>query len=171
MSDSIQIREGQTRDLPAIYQIWQTEMKNALPGITLQGNYESYFLSKLESQSNPFRVWVAENANGEILGWISLSPLINNPVIRDAFAEVSMYIAEGSQRSGAGNSLAKKAIDYACKNSSLVALVAFIHSGNIAAISLTTKNGFKAAGSLPDFSNTTPPIPAMNLFVRRIDRG
>ncbi|TKB87467.1 MAG: GNAT family N-acetyltransferase [Nitrospira sp.] len=163
------IRQATINDLDNIYNIWQAEMTRALPGASPNNDHIDYFRGKLESQCDTFRTWVAEDTETRaILGWMSLSPFINNPVIRPAFAEVSTYVMNGKQGEGVGALLTDTAIKHAKQHTSLIALVGVIHSENTAAIALAKKANCTEAGSIPAFSSHQPPIPELKIFVCRI---
>lgn len=167
MDEDILIRKAIPSDSNAMHQIWQAEMENALPGFDTERNFEQYFLNKIESQSDTFMVWIAEHMKRkEIMGWMALSPFINNPAIRNYFAEASSYVKKEWQGTRVGSALAAHAFSYAEEHSSLIAFFGIIHSGNAKAIALA-KARCMEIGTVPAF-DTQPQIPELKIFACRV---
>jgi len=98
-----------------------------------------------------YPVFVAE-INGEVIGWIALSPYRPGRLALKQTAEVSYFIRKDYQKTGIGtkllNLIIEKSPEYGFKN-----LFAILLERNIASIKLLEKMGFEKWAFLPKVAN------------------
>ena len=98
-----------------------------------------------------YPVFVAE-INGEVIGWIALSPYRPGRLALKQTAEVSYFIRKDYQKTGIGtklmNLIIAKSPEYGFKN-----LFAILLERNIASIKLLEKMGFEKWAFLPKVAN------------------
>ena len=98
-----------------------------------------------------YPVFVAE-INGEVIGWIALSPYRPGRLALKQTAEVSYFIRKNYQKTGIGtklmNLIIEKSPEYGFKN-----LFAILLERNIASIKLLEKMGFEKWAFLPKVAN------------------
>jgi len=98
-----------------------------------------------------YPVFVAE-INGEVIGWIALSPYRPGRLALKQTAEVSYFIRKNYQKTGIGtklmNLIIEKSPEYGFKN-----LFAILLERNIASIKLLEKMGFGKWAFLPRVAN------------------
>ena len=105
------VRDATAEDLPRIVEIYNAAIPSRtatadLEPITVDSRRE--WFSKHDPDRRP--LWVAE-IEGEIVAWIELSSFYGGRHAYDATAEVSMYVAPGSQHQGLGRLLMQGMID------------------------------------------------------------
>jgi L-amino acid N-acyltransferase YncA len=145
------IRQANLNDCAEIERIWRAG-QNCLR-IPLSDTYwADIFRRRVETQDDVFQVWVAEDDAGDLLGWQSLSPTMNHPVLRNLIAESSTYICPNQQAKGVGRGLLSYALRHA-QNTPLKYVVAFIFTDNVGALRIIDSLGFKRVGDLPNTYN------------------
>jgi phosphinothricin acetyltransferase len=93
-------------------------------------------------------LWIVEDADGHIVGWVSFSSFHERPAYSGT-VEVSIYLDESSRGKGYGKKILQYCIDNAGKFgvNNLVALI-FLH--NEPSLKLFRHFGFEDWGTLPD---------------------
>jgi phosphinothricin acetyltransferase len=92
-------------------------------------------------------LWVAENDDGTMAGWLSLSDFYGRPAYA-ASVEVSIYLAEAARGRGLGRLFLRRAIDRA-PDYGVTTLLGFIFGHNLASLALFDRFGFARWGELP----------------------
>lgn len=144
------VRTANQADVDAIVNIWKTGIKEAIgiPSDIDDEKVYEYFYKKIQEQSVPFNVWVAvHDTDDSILGWQSLSPIINSPAVHDLWAESSTYVREDTQKHGVAEALVRYAIEEA-RNSLLEYVVALVPIPNYHVIKLAERIGFLDLGTI-----------------------
>ncbi|SDR18967.1 GNAT family N-acetyltransferase [Pseudovibrio sp. Tun.PSC04-5.I4] len=142
------IRDATKTDLPALLDIHNDAVK------TLAAIWTDT-LETLEDRTNwfdariagGFPIIVAEDVNGEVLGYGSYGPFRDKSGY-DKTMEHSVYITPQAQGKGAGSALLVKLIELAKADRHHV-LVGAIDSENTGSIRLHERYGFKVTGELP----------------------
>jgi L-amino acid N-acyltransferase len=96
--------------------------------------------------SQPYPCFVAEDTEGIVLGWASLSPYNPKPGYRGT-AENSVYVDAQAQGRGIGEALLQTLLDDAPMRQ-IRTIIALITSDNLASIKLHTKLGFRLIGDM-----------------------
>ncbi|QQT25150.1 GNAT family N-acetyltransferase [Sphingobacterium spiritivorum] len=95
-------------------------------------------------------LWVLENEEGFIIGWISFQSFYGRPAYQ-ATVEISIYLDEAYR----GQGLGKLAIDYAIQQApayGIKTLLGFIFAHNTASLRLFEHFGFEEWAMLPDIA-------------------
>ena len=141
------IRDAVAADLPAIVRIYNA----AIPGRMATADTEPVavdsrraWLAEHDARSRP--LWVA-SVDDAIVGWLSFQSFYGRPAYR-ATAEVSVYVARDSRRTGVGRRLLSRAIDVG-PGLGLRTLMGFIFGHNAPSLALFDAHGFRRWGLLP----------------------
>ncbi len=92
-------------------------------------------------------LWVIENSNGQIVGWISFQSFYGRPAY-DATVEISIYL-DGAQR---GKGLGKQVLQYCLDKApafGVTTLLGFIFAHNEPSLKLFKHFGFQEWAHLP----------------------
>jgi len=103
-------------------------------------------------EHNPAKrpLWVIENADQDIIGWVSFQSFYGRPAY-DATAEISIYLHESVR----GKGLGKKLLNYCMSKApefQIKTLLGFIFSHNIPSLRLFLDAGFQEWAYLPDIA-------------------
>jgi len=133
------VREMKRDDWDAVAAIYRQGIAGSLATFeTACPPYEKWDAAHL-----PFGRFVCEN-DGKITGWVALSPTSPRACF-SGVAEVSIYIAEGAKRRGAGTLLLQKVIG-ASEQNGVWTLQSSIMRNNEPSLALHAKCGFRAIG-------------------------
>lgn len=94
------------------------------------------------------QVLVAEGADGQVLGYASLEPLLPKSGYRFT-GEDSIYLVAEAQGRGLGSQLLAALLEHA-REQGFHSVTALIESGNTASISLHERHGYTRAGQIPE---------------------
>lgn len=100
-----------------------------------------------EHLSEIYVVYVAE-MNGQVVGWLSLSPYRKGRQAFRHLAEITYYIDYAYHRKGIAKSLYQKALEH-CRQHDIDKLIAFLYADNKASVEMLDKLGFEQWGFLP----------------------
>jgi len=96
-------------------------------------------------------LWVAEDDDGTMAGWLSFSDFYGRPAYA-ASVEVSIYLAEEARGHGLGTVFLQRAIDRAPAYR-VKTLLGFIFGHNVASLALFERFGFARWGELPSVAS------------------
>jgi L-amino acid N-acyltransferase YncA len=156
------VREAVDRDWEAIHAIWLSGSTVSLGFAADFPEAATWLRTAVNSQNSIFKFWVAENVGGQIVGWQSLMPTRNNPVMRTLVAESSTYCSLTLGEHGLGTQLIEIASRHA-DNSPLQYIVGTISEGNAAMRKIVAKAGWKEIGQIP--ASDKPPACPQAVFV------
>lgn len=111
-------------------------------------------------------LWMAENDDGEIIGWVSFQDFYGRPAY-DGTAEISIYLDEKFRGKGYG----KKILEYAftkCRSLNIDTLLGFIFAHNEASIKMFLSLGFEEWGNLKDIANMDNNLYSLKILGRKI---
>jgi L-amino acid N-acyltransferase YncA len=150
MGESFEIRKAELGDLQEIIRIWANGSQDALGKPIGDGNinYEDFFRQKVQSQDGIFQIWVAVDSDKSILGWQSLSPMTNNPAVRNYIAESSTYVCPKRRKEGVGKALVEYGLKHS-KNTDLRYVMAFVRKGNEGVLKIADETGCQPIGTIP----------------------
>jgi L-amino acid N-acyltransferase YncA len=162
------IREALPDDSIAVHDIWKKGMATSVPstGQIEYNDYTLYFREMILSQSNRFKVWVAEDYNKQILGWQALMPCRINPVLRNQIAESSTYTKRHSGIAHLGRLLLSNAIEHA-RSCQINCIVGFISRENRASFLMVKALGFQKVGSF-SFPLSQLHTQDQDIFIKRL---
>ncbi|OKH25586.1 N-acetyltransferase [Hydrococcus rivularis NIES-593] len=143
-----QIRDATEADLPAIVEIYNASIPSRIATADLEPvSVESRkrWFDEHSPTSRP--LWVMENDNNTIMGWLSFQSFYGRPAYHKT-AEVSLYISVPHRRQGIGKQLLQQAIQKS-PELGLDTLVGFIFAHNRPSLQLFAKYHFQQWGYLP----------------------
>lgn len=147
----LKFRNAVQADLKRIVEIYNsTVFLGTVTADTLPVSVESR--QKWFDEHNPIKrpLWVVEDDNGPIVGWVSFQSFYGRPAY-DATVEISIYLNE-SQR---GKGLGKKILQYSLDKApafGVKTILGFIFSHNEPSLKLFRYFGFEDWGTLPDIA-------------------
>jgi L-amino acid N-acyltransferase YncA len=159
-TDAYYIRRARLEDLDEVLQIWMESQEHPFEQrLNEMEDYEQALRKKIERRDSIFQLWLAEDQEGRILGWQSLSPLTSDPITKHLYAESSTYIRSGQGNQGLEKALIAHALAHA-RRSSLQCVVTIVAESNRVALYTGEELGFSQIGTLP----TAPKNPEMPGF-------
>ena len=142
-------RNANLNDLPKIVEIYNS----TIPTLMVTADTE---IVSVESRINWFHehepqrrpLWIVENQNKEIFGWISFQSFYGRPAYNYT-AEISIYLDENARGKGIGKEVLQYAIDH-CGEYRIKTLLGFIFAHNERSLRLFESLGFEVWATLPD---------------------
>jgi L-amino acid N-acyltransferase YncA len=111
-------------------------------------------------------LWVVENDQNEIIGWVSFQSFYGRPAY-DATVEISIYL-DPNQR---GMGLGKKVLDYSINKApdfGIKTILGFIFSHNLPSLKLFKHFGFEEWANFPDIANLDGIERSLTILGKRI---
>jgi len=147
---SITVRKAVSNDLFAVVEILNHGVKTRhsigyFENRTAEEMRE-WFEEHLSEERYP--ILLAEE-EGQVLGWISLSPYRKGRPAFNRTGEISAYIHEGYQRKGLGQLLLDRALEFAFVNG-FKTIFAIVLDRNVPSLKLLEKNHFERWAFLPE---------------------
>lgn len=146
--EKMRIRHAVRDDLPAIVDIYNT----SIPGRLATADTEPVTVEQRLPwfrEFDPARrpLWVAEELQGGVAGWLSLRSFYGRPAYR-ATVEIGLYVAPAAQGRGLGAQLLGHALRAAPKLG-IRTILAFVFAHNAPSVRLFERAGFLRWGLLP----------------------
>ncbi len=167
------IRRANEADADMLAEIWLAGTPHAGgndqedPGISM-AEAKAFMLGRIRLPGPEFGVWVGVADDDEtILGWQSLRPLSDHPLVRYCSAESSTYVNEGVAPRGVGPRLVEHVVLGATRTR-LEHIVAFIHPDNAGVLKVAAKVGFVRVGPLPALK--WRPAPEFEIYAYPVGR-
>lgn len=148
MKHRAQVRLAQPADVPALTHILNQVIRaQAYIGITevVSEEERAAWLANHPADQYPVLVAVCE---GEVVGWLSLSPYRKGRPALDRTVEVSYFVEAGWRGRGVGSLLLERGIE-AGRETGRAVLIAILMHTNIGSIRLLEKQGFTRWAHLP----------------------
>jgi L-amino acid N-acyltransferase YncA len=95
-----------------------------------------------------YPLWVVENKEGQIMGWVSFQAFYGRPAYAGT-AEVSIYLDQHHRGKGLGNKVLAYSLDK-CADLGIKTLLGFIFAHNEPSLRLFRSFGFEDWGTLPN---------------------
>jgi len=142
------LRVARQEDLPAIVEIYNS----TVPSRMVTADTEPVSVASRQAwfeahQPERRPLWVAEDADGRMAGWLSYSDFYGRPAY-GATAEISIYLDAGRRGQGLGRWLLEQAIARA-PEIGVNTLLGFIFGHNAPSLGLFAALGFERWGNLP----------------------
>lgn len=141
----IQVRIAHIKDLPAIVEIYNQGVEDAVATCDLSGFTPDERVSWFEEHKGRYPLWVAE-AEATIIGWTALSPYDAKPCFCRT-AMFSTYVRRDTQGQGVGTILRRHLIAEA-KSLGLHTILNRVFAVNERSIALAKKFGFTQVGHM-----------------------
>jgi phosphinothricin acetyltransferase len=112
-------------------------------------------------------LWVVENAEKDVIGWVSFQSFYGRPAY-DATVEISIYLDIKYQGKGLGKEILKYCIDNAPKFG-IRTLLGFIFSHNEPSLKLFRYFGFEDWATLPNIAVLDGKERGLKILGKRVD--
>lgn len=144
---SFVIRKARAEDAEYIRTIYNQAVRTSTATLeTQERDTETQRQWLQQHDGDPYPCFVAEDRDGIIVGWGTLSPYNPKPGYR-ATAENSVYVDPRAQGQGIGEALLQALLDEA-PTQRIFSIIALITAENTASIKLHEKLGFRFVGTL-----------------------
>ncbi len=95
-------------------------------------------------------LWVIENADNQMIGWVSFQSFYGRPAY-DATVEISIYLDASQRGKGIGKEVLQYSIEQA-RSIGIITLVGFIFAHNEPSLKLFRQQGFEDWAMLPNIA-------------------
>ena len=162
----IKFRDATLEDLTAIVEIYNSTIPSRMVTADTEPVTVESKIAWLEEHNTKRPLWIIENENKEITGWISFQDFYGRPAY-NATAEISIYLHKDHRGKGLGKSVLQQCIDK-CPGLGIKNLVGFIFQHNEKSIQLFTQLGFEDWGTLPNIAVLDNIERTLKIFGKRI---
>lgn len=147
--EELKFRDATPEDLTKIVEIYNSTIPSRMvtadtEDITVESRVQWFH----EHTPDKRPLWMIEDQQGTVLGWVSFSSFYGRPAYNGT-AELSIYMAENSRGKGYGKKVLQYCIDNAPKFD-LKTLLGFIFLHNEPSLKLFRHFGFEDWGVFPD---------------------
>ncbi|MEO6639011.1 MAG: N-acetyltransferase family protein [Ginsengibacter sp.] len=164
----MQFRDALMDDLPIIVDIYNSTIAGRIvtadtTPVTVADKVQWFN----QHNNNTRPLWVAENDDKKIIGWISFQDFYGRPAYNGT-AEISIYLEESER----GRSYGRKMLEYAIEKSSSLSihtLLGFIFAQNITSLRLFAKLGFEEWANLKDIAVLDGKSCSLKILGRKIN--
>ncbi len=111
-------------------------------------------------------LWVVENNDKEIIGWVSFQNFYGRPAY-NATSEISIYLSKNERGKGLGKSILRHCIEK-CPGLEIKTLISFIFMHNEPSLKLFKKLGFEHWGTLPNIAVLDNVERSLKILGKRI---
>lgn len=111
-------------------------------------------------------LWVVENEENEIVGWISFKPFYGRPAY-DGTVEISIYLDENQRGKGLGKAVLAYAIEK-CPQLGIKTVLGFIFSHNEPSLRLFRHFGFENWAELPNIALLDDQERSLTILGKRV---
>jgi L-amino acid N-acyltransferase YncA len=112
-------------------------------------------------------LWVVENEQAQIVGWLSFSNFYGRPAYSGT-AELSIYLHESMRRKGLGRYFLEQAIAFA-PQIKVHTLLGFIFGHNVPSMNLFASFNFEIWANMPKVANLDGIERDLIIFGKRVD--
>ena len=119
-----------------------------------------------EHTPNKRPLWVIENKEKEIIGWISFQSFYGRPAY-DATVELSLYLKASHRGKGLGTQIVKHILDVAPRFG-VKTILGYIFAHNEPSIKLFKRFGFEEWATLPNIAELDGIERSLKIFGKRI---
>lgn len=145
---AITVRAARRTDLDAVVGVYHEAVSEGGATCDLSAIPEDERAAWLAQRLDGLGIWVAEDHDRTVIGWIALSPYDPKPCFRHT-ACLSTYVARGSRGRNVGTTLRAHVIEQA-RERGLRTLIARIWSTNDGGMRLARRFGWEEVGYLRD---------------------
>jgi L-amino acid N-acyltransferase YncA len=166
--NSYRIRLAQISDFDRVFQIWKINQK-ASSGRTIKAQEEENLKRefwKLFSNPKGYFFVAYEIESLEIIGWQSLLPVINNPLLSKYVSEISTYVYPNYFGLNIGSRLLEFGCNYAA-NTDIQVMLGWVKSNNIPSIKMMERLNWQYLGSIGNLGTFPRSIPCQ-LFIYHV---
>ena len=161
-------RNATLEDLPKIVEIYNSTIPSRMvTADTEEISVESRLQWFTEHNPETRPLWIIENQEKEIVGWVSFSSFYGRPAYNGT-VEISIYMHENSRGKGYGKKVLRYCIDNA-REFGVKTLLGFIFLHNEPSIKLFRHFGFEDWGMFPDVAVLDGVERSLVILGKRID--
>lgn len=165
--NQLKFRDAAQQDLPRIVEIYNStiasRMVTADTAPVFVASRQKWFD---EHNASKRPLWLIEDENNQILGWVSFQSFYGRPAY-DATVEISIYLDEQQRGRGLGKQILQYCIDKA-PDLGVHTLLGFIFAHNLPSIALFEKMGFKEWANLPNIATLDQEERSLKILGIRI---
>jgi len=165
--NQLKFRDAAQHDLPRIVEIYNStiasRMVTADTAPVSVASRQKWFD---EHNASKRPLWLIEDENNQILGWVSFQSFYGRPAY-DATVEISIYLDEQQRGRGLGKQILQYCIDKA-PDLDVHTLLGFIFAHNLPSIALFEKMGFKEWANLPNIATLDQEERSLKILGIRI---
>ena len=160
-------RDAALNDLPQIVEIYNSTISSRMvtadsEPVTVESRKKWFS----EHTFNKRPLWVIEDPNKNIIGWISFQNFYGRPAY-DFTAEISIYLDSGQRGKGIGKKALHYAIDTA-KELGIKTLLGFLFAHNEPSLKLFKHFGFEEWATLPNIAVLDGMERSLKILGKRI---
>ena len=167
MATNLEYRNATQADLAKIVEIYNS----TIPSRMVTADTEPVTVESRQKwfdEHSPHKrpLWVIENGNHQVIGWVSFQSFYGRPAY-DATAEISIYLEADQRGKGLGKEILQYCIDNAPKLG-IKTLLGFIFSHNERSLKLLRQCGFEEWAALPGVAVLDGLERELKIFGKRI---
>jgi len=164
---TIKFKNATRNDLKAIVDIYNSTIASGMvTADTEPVSVESKEKWFDEHSADKRPLWVIENTDGEIIGWVSFQSFYGRPAY-NATVEISIYLDEKQRGKGFGKQVLQYCIDTA-PQFGIKTLLGFIFAHNEQSLKLFRHFGFEDWATLPNIALLYGKEQSLKILGRRI---
>ncbi|WP_419867851.1 GNAT family N-acetyltransferase [Chryseobacterium sp. CT-SW4] len=165
--DKLLFRDATLSDLEKIVEIYNSTIPSRMVTADTENISVESRLQWFEDHNPKTRpLWMVEDQDKEIVGWVSFSSFYGRPAYNGT-VEVSIYIDENFRGRGMGKAILQYCIDNAEKYG-IKTLLGFIFSHNKPSLKLFRYFGFEDWGTLPNVAVLDGEEKSLTIVGKRI---
>ncbi|MGJ1438148.1 GNAT family N-acetyltransferase [Sphingobacterium multivorum] len=165
--NQLKFRDAAQHDLPRIVEIYNSTIASRMvTADTVPVSVASRQKWFDEHNASKRPLWLIEDENNQILGWVSFQSFYGRPAY-DATVEISIYLDEQQRGRGLGKQILQYCIDKA-PDLGVHTLLGFIFAHNLPSIALFEKMGFKEWANLPNIATLDQEERSLKILGIRI---
>ncbi len=163
-------RDATIEDLPIIVAIYNS----TIPGRMVTADTTPVAVADKvqwfnQHNRNSRPLWVAENEDKKIIGWVSFQDFYGRPAYNGT-AEISIYLDENERGKGFGKGMLEYAIEK-CPSLGIHTLLGFIFAQNITSLQLFEKLGFNEWANLENIAMLDDKECSLKILGKRINHS
>ena len=167
--NNYRLRDAIISDLPAVVDIYNStipsRMVTADTEIVSVESKRELFMQHIPDQ---LPLWIIEQEDKTMLGWVSLQPFYGRPAYK-ATAEISIYLAEPFRGKGLGSDVHAESIVRA-RHIGIKTLLGYIFAHNEPSIKLFKRFGFEEWATLPNIAMLDGVERSLKILGKRIEQ-
>lgn len=165
--NDLKYRDAEQADLSRIVEIYNSTVASRLvTADTEPVSIESKQRWFDEHNADKRPLWVIENSNDEIIGWVSLQSFYGRPAY-DGTVEISIYLDENQRGKGLGKQILKDCIDKSIQLG-VKTLLGYIFAHNEPSVKLFQYFGFEEWAFFPNVAELDGVERSLKIFGKRI---
>ncbi|MGJ1349183.1 GNAT family N-acetyltransferase [Sphingobacterium siyangense] len=167
--NQLKFRDAAQHDLPRIVEIYNSTIASRMvTADTAPVSVTSRQKWFDEHNASKRPLWLIEDENNQILGWVSFQSFYGRPAY-DATVEISIYLDEQQRGRGLGKQILQYCIDKA-PDLGVHTLLGFIFAHNLPSIALFEKMGFREWANLPNIATLDQEERSLKILGIRIKK-